>query len=273
MTGDARQSASAEPQGPDRETEAAWSWHARTVAGTELGAREPRSRHYAASTMKLAVLVAVARALDARAAEESTWVPVSGTWTSVLDGRGFEVDEEDRDHDLLSRGGADVAGLAERMITVSSNDATNALLELVGMDAVQRAMRDVGAVDGTVRRPINDLAARDAGITNDVSARDLTHLATAVAAGRAASAQRCGWMLRLLLAQQHRDCLPDAFPPHVLVGAKQGCTRDVLHDVAVVFPPAHEPVALAVCTSGMDHEAARRLMHRLVADLSPALRL
>ena len=52
-----------------------------------------------------------------------------------------------------------LADVIERMIVVSSNEATNMVVELVGRDAVNAALADAGATSSTFGRKYSDLAA------------------------------------------------------------------------------------------------------------------
>jgi beta-lactamase class A len=147
-------------------------------------ARLPDARHYAASMVKLAILVAAYRAVDRGELDLAAGIPVRNRFASALagapdfrlpPGRGGVWDHL----------GGEVPGrwLAEQMIVRSSNLAANLLLDRVGRGEVAGVWRLVGAAGSTLRRPVEDLAARTAGITNEVTAADLAALLTAIEAG------------------------------------------------------------------------------------------
>jgi beta-lactamase class A len=143
-------------------------------------------------------------------------------------------------------GHAPLSWLAERMITRSSNLAGNLLLEIVGLDAVAEVWSLVGARHSAVRRPLEDLAARAAGITNEVTAADLAALLTAIATGNAAS---CGAMRSILEAQEHREDLAAGLPPGTRVAHKNGWVTGVRHAAGVVYPDDAPPYTLVVCAT------------------------
>jgi beta-lactamase class A len=242
------------------------------VGGPPTLVRHPDATHYAASTMKLAVLVALFRAAERGDVDLGSEVVVRNEFTSVLPGGGeFAIDFED-DNDPLMRLGEVVTlrWLAERMIVRSSNIATNVLIGIVGTDAVNRVWRDVGATHSVTGRGIEDAAAREAGISNLVTAADLAALVSAIALGTAARAESCAEMMRILEAQEYRDDLPRGLPPGTRVACKNGWVTGVRHCAAVVFPAGAPAYTLVVCsTTDLGEADGADLLARIAAVTYP----
>jgi beta-lactamase class A len=212
-------------------------------------ARLPDARHYAASTMKVGVLVALHRSgVDLDAA-----VPVHNRHRSALPGGPDYANEagEDSDTAVWERvgGTAPLRWLAERMIVRSGNLATNLCIEAVGLPAVAEAWRAAGARHSVTVRGIEDTPAREAGMDNLVTAADLAAMLGAIARGTVASPAACREMLDVLLAQQHLDDLAAGLPAGVRIAHKNGWVDGVRHGAGVVFPDDTPPYAIAVCTS------------------------
>jgi beta-lactamase class A len=244
-------------------------------------ARLPDERHYAASMMKVAVLVAVYRAVEAGPLELGTPVPVVNDFASALgDGSRYANDRDyDDEQDVWAclGGTAPLGWLARRMIVRSSNLATNLLIAQVGRSAVAEVWRLAAATGSVTMRGIEDYAARDARIDNVVTAADLAAMLGAIAlgarepdrtTGRIAGRRACAEMLDLLAAQEHRVDL-GAGLPGVRVAHKNGWMTGVRHSAGVVFPDDAPPYVIAVCTSAArdpehyDDGAACRLIARL----------
>lgn len=243
-------------------------------------ARLPRHPHYAASTMKVAVLAALHRAADAGTVDLDAPVPVRDTFASACPGATTFSCSRDYDNDpaVWARLGreAPLRWLARRMIIQSSNLATNLVIAEVGLPAVADVWRRAGAQHSVTRRGIEDFAARDAGLDNLVTAADLAALLTAVVTGTLASPAACAEMRDVLLAQERREDLPAGLPPGTRIAHKNGWVRGVRHGAGVVFPDDAPPYAVVVCTSvdagprdrdGRDHDAAAR---QLIARVSRA---
>jgi len=210
-------------------------------------ARAPDATHYAASTMKAAVLAAVHR--SGRSLDEP--IPVINDFPSAAGGRFGCTQRYDNDDAVWDRLGstASLGWLTTRMIVRSSNLATNLVLETVGRDAVASVWADAGARHSVVARGIEDSAAAAAGVTNLVTAADLARLlsAIALAAPTLAPGPACEAMLATLLAQEINDDLAAGLPAGTRIAHKNGWVDGVRHGAGVIFPDDAPPFVLAVC--------------------------
>ncbi|MFK3982252.1 serine hydrolase [Micromonospora sp. NPDC050397] len=226
--------------------------------------RLPDVTHYAASTMKIAVLAALYRAADTGTLDLDTPVPVKNEFHSARPGapRFRCKPGNDNDPAVWARvdGHSPLRWLAERMIVKSSNLATNLLLDHVGLPAVATVWALAGARHSHTGRGIEDFAARDAGIDNPVTAADLAALLGTIARGARepgplATPATCAAMLDVLLAQEHHEDLAAGLPPGTRVALKNGWVRGIRHAAGVVLPDDAPPYTLVVCTS--DHPDGR----------------
>jgi beta-lactamase class A len=229
----------------------------------------PGHAHYAASLVKLAIMLAAYRADQRGELDLDQMAPVRDQFPSVYAGRFRAHRDYDNDDEPWQRLGqpASLRWLCRRMIVASSNVAANMLLERVGLDAVAAACPP-GLV---VRRPLEDTAAAEAGVTNTVTAAAAADVLAWIAADPAAGPARCREMVALLTAQRYRTEIPAGVPPGTLVANKSGWTDAVLHDAALLFPADAPAYALAVCTTGLGEPRARALI-REVAQASWAAR-
>lgn len=195
--------------------------------------------HDAASTVKAAVLAALYRGdtdLDAL-------VAVHDRFASAVPGRWFR-NRPDADSDPAPwrrlGGRATVRWLATRMITHSSNLATNLCVEHIGLTAIARVLRDTGATGTRMERLIDDQPAREAGTTNEVTAAGLAQLLLEMRPDE----------LEVLERNAFRDDLPAGLPHRTRIAFKNGWFHGVRHSGALVFPTDAPPYALAVCYTG-----------------------
>ncbi|MFB6893203.1 serine hydrolase [Kitasatospora sp. NPDC056327] len=219
--------------------------------------------HDAASTMKVAVLAALHRAR----ADFGAPVAVVNSFVSRAGGRFANDPAWDSDPVpwTLLGGTAPLGLLAERMITHSSNLATNLCLDRVGHEAVAEVWRRAGATGSGSPRGIEDYPARDAGVHNRVTARDLVRLLQSLDGEPE--------VLGLLERNTFRVDLAAGLPPGTRVAFKNGWFPGVRHCAALVRPDDCPPYLLAVCytgplASGADGAAedpAARLLARVSA--------
>lgn len=199
----------------------------------------PDTPHDAASTMKVAVLAALYRSgLDL-----DTPVPVRDCFTSAVPGTVFgNRIGLDSDPEPWRRvgGHATLRWLAERMITRSSNLATNLCLERVGLAALAQVWRSAGATHSVTGRFIEDYAARGVGIANLVTAADLVRL--------------LWWLqpdeLDLLARNEYRVDLAAGLPAGTRIAFKNGWFPGLRHSAGIVYPADTPPYAIAICYTG-----------------------
>lgn len=215
------------------------------------------TEHYAASTIKLPILIAAYRLATSGRLDLDQPIKVRADFDSVHTGR-FAMDRDyDCDDQPWQRLGERVPmrWLARRMIVSSSNLATNLMIEQTGHDAVAAVTDEVTGV--VLRRPISDDAASAAGIQNVATARGLARLFELVPLESAA-----GELLDVLRAQEYRDGIAAALPADVPVASKGGWVDLLRHDAARIEPPDARPYVLAVCTSGLTDDDAYAAIHR-----------
>lgn len=236
------------------------------ASGEVLAARHDRLDLYAASTVKLAVLVAAARALDAGAAHLDESCTATRTFTSQVPGAGDYTIEPDDVDDQLPPDGTRMSlrDVIERMIAVSSNEATNMVAERVGLPAVNKVLADAGATDSVFGRKYSDLAAERAGSSHRTTAADLCLLMSSLVTGGLASPEQTAWMCELLGRQTDRQ-LTAAVPHGIPFGSKSGWVDGIRHDVAFVGEPGPNTLVIAVCTRGYDGAAAEETLRSLGA--------
>ena len=227
------------------------------------------SLFHAASTMKVPVMIEYFRAVaDGRIARGAK-VRLENRFASIVDGSPYSLDPaEDSDSALYGRVGDSVAvrELVERMITRSSNLATNTVIALVDARRAQASARELGAVTMQVLRGVEDDKAYAQGLNNVTSARDLGALLDAIVSDRAAAPPVTREMLGILERQEFNEEIPAGLPSGTRVAHKTGQIGGVLHDAAIVFPPeGRSPFILVVLTRGIADEALARALIQDVA--------
>ena len=235
----------------DLESGATLAWNADTV-------------FHAASTMKVPVMIEYFRAIDDGRLARTQHIPLVNRFSSIVDGSPYTLDAgDDSDSALYQSVGREVAvrELVERMITRSSNLATNVVISLVGAPRAQATARALGASTINVRRGVEDNLAFRAGLNNTTTARDLGALFEALARGTAASPASTAEMLAILERQEFNDEIPAGLPAGTRVAHKTGWITATMHDAALVYPRTGAPFVLVVLTRGLpDDKTGRRLI-------------
>lgn len=245
-------------------------WMRDLATGDSLAINAGTSFH-AASTMKVPVMIELFRRADSGAIRLDSTIVLRNQFASIVDGSPFTVDAgDDSDSSMYTKVGQRVTlrELNERMITHSSNLATNAVIELLDARRVNATAHALGATAMQVRRGVEDMKAFNAGLNNSTTARDLGALMEALALDRAASKASCTAMREILLRQAFNSEIPAGLPPGTRVAHKTGSITATLHDAAIVYPPRRPPYVLVVLTRAIsDTLVAQHLMADISRDV------
>ena len=223
---------------------------------------------HAASTMKVPVMIEAFRQIDAGHLRLDQGILLVNQFGSIVDGSPYSLDAgDDSDSSLYARVGERVSvhELVERMITRSSNLATNAVIALVGAEAANATAHRLGASRMAVLRGVEDGKAFAAGRNNTTTARDLAALLAALERGDAAGPASTDSMRSILLRQEFNDRIPAGLPAGTRVAHKTGEITAVAHDAAIVYPAGRPPYVLVVLTRGI---ADPKTSASLAADIS-----
>ncbi len=205
--------------------------------GDEIFINARESMH-AASTMKTPVMIEVYKQSDAGKFSLNDSILVKNEFRSIVDSSLYSMDiEEDSGDSLYQYLGKKrtIYQLVYEMITVSSNLATNILIDMVGAVNVTETMRQIGANDIQVLRGVEDIKAYRQGLSNTTTAYDLAIIYKAIAEDLVVSPHACEDMLQILLDQKHRDVIPALLPDDVKVAHKTGWITGVRHDSGIVY--------------------------------------
>jgi len=213
----------------------------------------PDVRMHAASTMKVPVMMQLyLDHQDGLRSLDST-VEITRTFRSIVDGSPYELPvDSDSDTAFYARVGEDatIRGMIERMITRSSNLATNILIEVAEPERIAATLRQIGADSMEVLRGVEDLKAYEAGLSNTATARSLGAVMAAVAGSDLFTDESREQMLGILSRQHFTDGIPVGVPAGTRVANKTGWITGIQHDAAVVFPEEAPPYVLVVMVRG-----------------------
>lgn len=240
----------------------------RDLAKPESLAINADLRVHAASTMKVPVMIQVFRDIEAGRLRLDERLTVTNDFRSLADSSPYRLDRaDDSDSSLYRQVGrpVPVGDLVRLMITVSSNLATNTLIERVGAARVMATLHALGIDSVAVLRGVEDGVAYRAGINNTLTARGLGQVFDAIADGRAAGAASCARMMDVLLDQRLNEGIPAGLPQGTRVAHKTGELTGHHHDGGVVFVGGRPRYILVVLTRGLQDRAQSS---QLIADLA-----
>ena len=209
---------------------------------------------HAASTMKTPVMIEIYNQAAQGKFKLSDSVLVKNKFKSIVDGSSYTMDiGEDSGDALYKKIGQKVTihKLMYDMITVSSNLATNILIELVNAKKVTASMRKLGAKDIQVLRGVEDIKAYDLGLNNTTTAKDLMIIMKAIATNKAGNKKDCDEMISILKDQKFNDMIPKYLPKNVKIAHKTGSITGVHHDSGIVYLPNGKAYVLIILSKNL----------------------
>lgn len=234
------------------------------VAFKDLGTGETlmineRISFHAASTMKTPVMIEVYKQASEGKFSLTDSILIKNEFKSIVDGSPYSLSpEDDSDQELYAYIGRymSIRDLMYRMIIVSSNLATNLIIELVDAKKVTETMRAMGANDIQVLRGVEDSKAFEKGLINRTSAYDLMLLLEKIATGTVIDEASSNDMIEILLQQKFKEIIPARLPKEVKVAHKTGTITGVRHDCGIVFLPDGRKYVLVLLSKELENADA-----------------
>ena len=191
-----------------------------------LFAHRAEERVVSASTVKVAILCAVLEACDKGELSPQALIAIPEE-DICPDTRVFEPGNR--------RPGYPLWELLYWMTALSDNTATNAVIGLVGCEAVNRWCAAHGLRDTLLQRKMLDWDAIAAGRNNYTSPADQCRLYGLLCRGEILTPSSREMALDFLGRQRHQDSLLRYLPDPVAVAHKGGCLDYLEHDAGVFF--------------------------------------
>jgi len=223
-----------------------------------------RMLFHAASTMKTPVMVEVFKQAEEGKFSFLDSIVIKNEFKSIVDSSTYSLNAKDDSDTLIYQHIGEkrsVYSLMYDMIIISSNLATNLIIEKVNATHVTQSLRDIGANDIQVLRGVEDSKAYEAGLNNQVTAYDLMLLFEKIANGTMVNKEASQQMISILLDQKFNDIIPGKLPPEVKVAHKTGSISGVRHDSGIVMLPDGRNYVLVLLSKELkDIEAGKKSM-------------
>jgi beta-lactamase class A len=220
----------------------------------------PDRKFHAASTIKVAILLAIAKGIDDGRIRPNDTLHVRNRFRSAIDRTPFRIDVDSDGypqlHKLIGRT-AKISDLTEWMIVSSSNLATNLLLDYITVEEAHKVLRDAGVKGVDLRRGVDDMKAHEQNFNNETTAEGLLQL-FATLRGEFLSKAGRDLAINILLQQRFNSMIPAPLPSHASVAHKTGEISTACHDAGIIYLPEREPYILVVLTEVPAESNGRR---------------
>jgi beta-lactamase class A len=208
---------------------------------------------HAASTMKIPVMIELFHQVREGKVKLSDSLPIKNEFHSLVDGSVFTLKAaDDSETDLYKAVGQarTLDQLCDLMVTVSSNFATNLLIQKLGIDNIRATVNSLHADGMDIKRGVEDQKAFDKDLNNTTTARGLATLLVAIANGKAVDEESSAKMVEILERQKFNEGIPAGVPPGIRVAHKTGEITKIHHDAGIVYAP--RPFVVVVLVRGIE---------------------
>ena len=241
----------------------------KTLDGKSEWTVRPDEMFHAASTMKVPVMIELFHQVKFGKVKLEDAIRIKNEFHSIVNGSVYTLSAaDDSEAELYKADGQTrtLNDLCEVMITVSSNFATNLLIEKLGVENIRGTVHELGADGMNVLRGVEDNKAFEKGLNNTTTARGLGVLLHAIAEGKAVDAASSRQMIAILQRQKFNEGIPAGLPAGISVAHKTGEITKIHHDAAIVF--AKRPFILVILVRGL---ADKKDSASLMADITGKL--
>ncbi|WP_413476680.1 serine hydrolase [Latilactobacillus fuchuensis] len=152
-------------------------------------------------------------------------------------------------------GDSTVTALITAMIQYSDNNATNQLIDYVGMPKINQYLQEQGYQQTKLERRMLDNAARAQGLENVTSVTDTLNFLKQLYQDQ--TRYPANQMLAILKGQQVRTKIPSQLPSGTVVANKTGELADVENDIGIVYR-TDNPYIIVVLTNQVSNTSAER---------------
>jgi beta-lactamase class A len=227
---------------------------------------------HAASTMKIPVMIELFHQAREGKLKLSDSLPIKNEFHSLVDSSVFTLKPaDDSETDLYKAVGQTrtLDQLCDLMVTVSSNFATNLLIQKLGIDNIRATVASLHADGMDIKRGVEDQKAFDKGLNNTTTARGLATLLLAIANGKAVDPDASAKMVEILERQKFNEGIPAGVPANIRVAHKTGEITKIHHDAGIVY--AERPFVIVILVRGIeDFKQSGALIAGITRDLYQA---
>lgn len=207
-----------------------------------------------ASLIKVPILIEALRQCENRKLGENDPVPVLKE--AIVGGSGVL-------QALSANVRLTVRDIMTLMIIISDNTATNLLIDLLGMDAINRFMRESGLKQTELNRKMMDFQAIILGRDNYTSPLDMIHCLKWMTKGTVLSKKSQAVALEIMGQQQFKDKLPAQMDDRLFVANKTGELPKVEHDCAVLHFGKKTAFVAVLMDQLEDLQAGKQTMNQI----------
>lgn len=149
------------------------------------------------------------------------------------------------------------------MIIISDNTATNILIDLLGMDEINKIGSDFGLKNTCLQRKMMDSDARERGLDNFTSSDDILRILKAIYEKTFLSENISNLALDILLRQQEKDRLQRYLPEDLIIANKTGDLENLENDGGIIFTKNRDYILVVLVNEAQTNVLAKEIIGKI----------
>lgn len=149
------------------------------------------------------------------------------------------------------------------MIIVSDNTATNILIDLLGMEEINKVGHDLGLEKTSLERKMMDSHAREKGLDNFTSSNEILKLLKMIYEKEFVSEDYSDLALDILLRQQERQRLQRYLPEDLKIASKSGDLDNLENDGGIFFAKNKNYILVVLVNQAESNVLAKEIIGKI----------
>lgn len=150
--------------------------------------------------------------------------------------------------------------LLRLMIVYSDNTATNVLMDLFGIDAINEEIASIGYSDSVLQRKMMDFKAAEEGRQNYTSVKEMFDLMERLYTNSILGSPYDEQMVEIMKGQADETMMRQELPDEIVIARKSGELDALDHDIAIVYTDKCDYIYVFFTWDARDNNQARDVL-------------
>jgi len=153
--------------------------------------------------------------------------------------------------------------LVTLMIIVSDNSATNIIIDLVGMDRINKRGEALNLKNTVLQRKMMDQESAKRGLDNFTSSKDIANILKKIYNKEVVDKEYSEIMLDILLRQHERERLQRFLPEEVKIANKSGDLDNLENDGGIFFTSKKDYILVVLIHNALSNADAKESIGKI----------
>lgn len=156
-----------------------------------------------------------------------------------------------------------IKDLITLMIIQSDNTATNKLIDILGMESINKFICDLGFAGTVLKRKMMDFEARIQGLDNYTAAQDVAKFLELLYNGKLINRDFSDRMLEIMKRQLDNSMMKIDIDDELTIAHKTGDLTNIKHDAGIIYAEQKQYIFIMLTWDAYSNNYARNIIGRV----------